>query len=210
MTPQFRRLPELEVRRGIYCSQQVTDRAIDFLQANNPELIQELLVEEGAQRAWPYFNVAYEVIDYLTEAGVEVPTTSLGKMDLISELSRRLRKAYGFAEVEPRGKPLAAGPDHPLPPLINLEIDEASIRRGGLTQAITDTLLQMAYDKRPDLWYAVAEEYRFLVLPYAIEEFRALLKQIAEAESIPTANHWTMSELTSEAARRIYAMCEIK
>lgn len=203
-------LPRLKVLRDTWCSQDTVDRAADYLQQNNPDLIRELLLEEDGPRAPAFFNIVYEILDYLAEEGVELPAMPLGKMDLACELSRRLRKANGLFDVPPRGKPLAAGPDQPLPPLLKLAIDEDAARRGTLTQELTDRVLQIAYEKQPALWYALAEEYRNHMRLYATDEFPALLAQLMTTEYGDKKSVWTEGELYTEAVRRIYEMCGIK
>ncbi|TAL27083.1 MAG: hypothetical protein EPN97_18160 [Alphaproteobacteria bacterium] len=206
----IRPLPRLKVLRDTWCNQDTADRAADYLQQNNPDLIRELLLEEGAERNNEYFNLAYETIDYLAEAGIGVPDTLLGKLDLACELSRRIRKANGKTDFVPRGKPLGEGPDKPLPSMPALEISEGAARRGNVTQELADKILKHAYEARPDLWYATAEEYRHLICIYATEEFRKLINDLVAAEFGDTKNMWTPGEMFSEGIRRIYSMCGIK
>jgi hypothetical protein len=47
-------LPRLKVLRETYCSQQVVDTAVDFVEVHRPELIEKLMAEEHcANRAIP-------------------------------------------------------------------------------------------------------------------------------------------------------------
>jgi hypothetical protein len=55
---------------------------------------------------------------------------------------------------------------------------------------------------RPQLWYAVAEEYRHDILLYSVGELRV----IAHKELGPV-DYWTESDLFLEAIRRIYVIC---
>ncbi|MEZ0223671.1 MAG: hypothetical protein ACAH83_03895 [Alphaproteobacteria bacterium] len=202
-------LPRLKVLRDTWCDQDTVDRAADYLQANNPDLIREILLEEGAERNSEYFNLAYEVVDYLAMAGVADPATPLGKLDLACEISRRIRKANGKSELTPRGKPLAAGPNVPLPPLAPLAVSEGAQHRGNVTQEMADKVFGIAYKQRPDLWWAFAEEYRHLMCLYAVDEMRALIGKILKEEYGPMKDGWTEGELYIEAVRRVYKMCEI-
>ena len=201
-------LPHLPVLRGTWCPQADTDRAIDFLQANNPELIAEMLVEEGASRSSDYFNVAFEVLDYLSEAGQPVPATLLGKLDLAYELSRRIRKANGLSEFRLRGTQAGEGPDKPAP-LPSLAVSEGATKRGNVTQELADKILKLSYDQRPDLWFAASEEYRHDICIYATDELRETLRKIVDDAFGPTRNNWTAGEIFIEAVRRIYKMCGI-
>jgi hypothetical protein len=76
----------------------------------------------------------------LTEQKVDIPTSLIGRMDLINEFTRRGRDAAGLPEIPPRGNPLAAGPDQPLPPLVKLDINERT--RKHITQEVADRVLQ--------------------------------------------------------------------
>jgi hypothetical protein len=206
----LRALPVLKVLRDTWCSQQTADAAIDYLQAHYPALLQELLVEEEGSRSAAYLNAAYGILDTLSEDNVELPAAPLGKMDLMCELSRRLRKAYGFFDVPPRGRPLAAGPDQPLPKLPGLPVSEGSARRGKVTQEMADRVLQSCYDKHPALWFALAEEYRNQMPLYAVDEFRDVLARLVSAEDEDKRNVFTENELFIEAVRRIYVLCGIE
>ena len=202
-------LPRLKVVRDTWCSQQLADNAADFLQAHKPDLIQELAAEERGERLSEYFNVVYEILDALNEAGQALPATMLGKVDLACELSRRVRNAYGYAELKPKGHPLASGPDQPLPPMVNVPIDEGTARRGNLTQDAVDKILAQTYQRRPDLWYALAEEYRHQMRLFAVDEFQQLLADVAGAEFGDKRNNWAEGELYLEAVRRLHRMCGI-
>lgn len=201
-------LPHLPVARDAWCPQADADRAIDFLQANNPELIAEILLEEGASRSSEYFNVSYEALDYLSEAGQPVPATLLGKLDLAYELSRRIRKANGMSDLKLRGTQAGQGPDKPAP-LPSLAISDGAAKRGNVTQELADRILKLSYDQRPDLWFAASEEYRHDICIYATDELRETLRKIVDAEFGPTKTNWTAGEIYIEAVRRIYKMCGI-
>jgi hypothetical protein len=68
-------------------------------------------------------------------------------MDLINEFTRRSRNAAGLPEIPPKGKPLASGPDQPLPPLVKLDINERT--RKHIMQEMTDRVLQIALSGGP-------------------------------------------------------------
>ena len=106
-------LPDLKVIREDYCSQKVVDNALGFLEALSPDLIQKLMLEEHWRRQ-PYSNAAWAVLEYLSEQHVEIPSTLLGRMDLIAELTRRGRSAEGLPEIEPRGRPLSGSGRSPV------------------------------------------------------------------------------------------------
>jgi hypothetical protein len=132
-------------------------------------------------------------------------------MDLIHELTRRVRSAYGYPEsAEPRGQPLAAGPDQPLPPLVHLELAECTRRSNHVTQDLVDRVLRIAYERRPDLWFAVAEEHRYVVILDATDQFRQLLRQVLVAEFGDEDSMWRSMDLYYEGLMRVYRMCGIE
>lgn len=194
-------LPRLKVLREDYCSQEVTDLAIGWLETHRPDLIENLMLYEH-WRQQDYREAACDILEFLTEQKIPIPTTLMGRMDLVAELTRRGRSAAGLPEIAPSGKPLAAGPDEPLPSLADLEICERSKQKDNLTQEMADRVLPIAYDRRPDLWIAAAEEHRYEVLLDATDEFHALLREIVNAEpSTPAATicgrGWTYTRRAS-------------
>jgi len=196
---------ELPVLREDYCSQQVADFAIRYLLTNRPDLVSELLLEEHG-RQHDYTEAAWDILEYLEQQQVEVPKTLLGRMDLISELSRRLCRAYGRPDPLPRGHSIA----QPMPGLPHLEMCEHVRRWAHVTQELVDAILQRIYDHRPDLWFAVAEEYRYLVLLDATTEFGRLIEDIASNEFPEQWNMWTMMDVRLEGVRRMYFMCGVE
>ncbi len=199
-------LPRLKVLREDYCSQAVTDLAISWVEAHRPELIENLMLHEH-WRQQDYSEAAWDILEYLTEAKVAIPTTLIGRMDLIAELTRRGRSAAGLPEIAPSGQPLASRPDQPLPPLVDLEICDHTKERNHVSQEMADRVLRIAYDKRPDLWLAVAEEQRHEVLLDATDQFRALLRKIVNAEYPGQDNMWAAIYLYDEGILRIHRMC---
>ena len=140
---------------------------------------------------------------------VPLPDGHLGMLDLMCELSRRIRKAYGMRELLPAGKPLAEGPYKSFPPLVNLQIREwfESPLGGNITQEIADEALGFAYQRRSDLWFAVAEEYRNDMFVGALDEFRTVIYRIVVGDFPDKNNSERSSRLVIEAARRISRMC---
>jgi len=196
---------EIPVVRETYCSQQVADKAIRHVLTSKPDLVYELLMEEHG-RQHDYSEAAWDILEYLEQEHVEVPTTYLGRMDLISELSRRLCRAYGRPDPLPRGHAIA----QPMPPLPRLELCEHTRKYAHVTQELVDGILQRIYERRPDLWFAVAEEYRYYVLLDATTEFGRMIEEIASTEFPEQRNLWTMMDVRLEGVRRMYQMCGIE
>lgn len=130
-------------------------------------------------------------------------------MDLINEFTRRGRSAYGLPEIPPSGKPLASGPDQPLPSLVKLDLSENTKAHKHVTQEMADRVLQIAYDRRPDLWLAFAEEHRHEVLLDATDQFRELLRQVLAEERPDQNNMWAAMYPYDEAILRIFHMCGV-
>jgi hypothetical protein len=200
-------LPGLIALRETYCTQQVLDTAVGWVEAHRPELIKNLMVREHG-RQQDYSERAWDILEYLTEQKVDIPTSLIGRMDLINEFTRRGRCAYGRPEIPPKGTPLAPGPDQPLPPLVKLEINERTRKR--ITKEVADSVLQIAYDRRPDLWLAFSEEHRHEVLLDATVQFRVLLRQVLDDERPGESNMWPEMDLYHEALGRILRMCGVR
>jgi len=197
---------ELPVVREDYCSQLVADNAIRYVLTNNPDLVYALLLEVRG-RHHEYYEAAWAILEYLDEQQVGIPTTPLGRMDLIHELSRRLCRAYGYPEPVPIGHPLISSPGQPLPPLPRMELCEHVRKWAHSTQELVDAILQRVYDRRPDLWFAVSEEYRHDILLDGTAQFGLLIEQIASTEFPEQRCLWTMMDVRLEGVRRMYHMC---
>lgn len=155
----LRALPELPVIRHAYCSKETVDAAVSWLSSERSDLLMKLLDEETAIRNIMYYEAIAKIMNVLRkEAGaqIDVPQTELGMVDLLYEISRRLRKAYGLTDIPPRGKPLAPSPNGPFPPMLAVKVSQRNEERGA-TQEIVDTVLADFYDQRPDLWFVASE-----------------------------------------------------
>jgi hypothetical protein len=199
-------LPKLQPRRTTFCNQHVMDACVAYIERARQDLLYELLREEGAHHTHEYYEVAWKIVAELAEANYAVPDEPVGKLDLAIEISRRLRAANGMDEFPVQGRPLAADPEN-LPPFISLPIDEGTARRGKLTQEQVDRILARTYQQRPELWFALAEEYRNDLLMSATSDFLLLMGQIVAAEFPENERLWKPGELRLEAVRRIYEMC---
>ena len=73
-------LPRLKVLRETYCSQQVVDTAVGWVESHRPELIEKLMEDEH-WRQQDYSERAWDILEYLTEEKVEIPTSLVGRMD---------------------------------------------------------------------------------------------------------------------------------
>jgi hypothetical protein len=207
-------LPDLKVIRDTYCSQAMTDKLIRFLQERRPDLLFRLLDEERMLRSVTFDKAARKVVTYLKDEArkdIDIPESFLGILDLMFELSRRLRQAANLPEITILGGPLSAGPDGPFPPLPTVKINESSGH--GLSQDLADRLLQASYTHQPRVWFEMAEEIRRTMhLAEARATFDDFLKE-AVAREVPSATPRDVSrlvhELTIEADRILHQMCNV-
>lgn len=217
--PPLPPLVELPVYRGIYCSQEMTDAALRHLWEEKSELVRELAAQE--MRPDPrrthgdaVYNKAIDrVISYLRQEEskkTELPLSRIGMLDVVYELSRRLRKGLGLPDLEILGIPLVKKPDSAYPVLLKLPIWTLNNGkpRSTLTQEMIDTTLQAAYERRPDLFYEISEQSRRSMRSYEIrDEFEALLKEITPAEVKKDVGF--VGILHSEAKHRLFEMCKM-
>ena len=80
-----------------------------------------------------------------------------------------------------------------MPLLVKLNINECT--RKHITQEMTDRILQIAYERQPDLWLAFSEEHRQEVLLDGTVQFRALLRQVLDEERPGQNNMWPETDL---------------
>jgi hypothetical protein len=201
-------LPELPVRRETYCGQATVNQVTHYLVQYRPELLDRMLLEDLSGTNTGFSEAAWELLDELQPQAAElgVPTTPLGRLDLVCELSRRLRRAYGRKDRRTRGRALSENPQR-LPPLCAF-VAGPDIKKW-LTQTQVDDVLTAEYAARPELWYAVAEEYRVDLRLDATSELQgilraALLDRVAGNAEVG-GRAWF--ELFHEAIQRIIKMC---
>ncbi len=154
-------LPALPVLRSNYCTQEMTNEAISFLQRRQPDLIATLASQQRRGRGGNsmYYRSLNDVENYLTyEASkeIQITQTALGMVDLLFELSRRIAAACDLQEVQLVGKSLAEGPDSPLVPLAGRSDLPESL---GVTPDLADHIVRLVYEQSPRLFYELGEQY---------------------------------------------------
>jgi hypothetical protein len=97
-------LPDLPVLRDTHCPQSVVDQATRFLVAQHPDLLQQMLLEDFTGTDSDRSDAAWHLLEGLLPVAGEmgIPTSMLGRLDLVCEISRRLRSAYGRTDRRPR------------------------------------------------------------------------------------------------------------
>ncbi len=208
--------------RHAYCSKEIVDAAVRWLHGNRPDLLKKLLDEETVIRNIIYYKVMGGIMHALrveAKGQIEIPQNELGMIDLLYEISRRLRNAYELSNIPPRGKPLAPSPNGPFPPMLAVKISQRNEERGA-TQDIVDTVLADFYDQRPDLWFAASEAaQRNLGFGVVQREMWSLLRKsilkrgFAEDVEHKVRQKGDLASLLSacrvEFMSRIHKMCEI-
>lgn len=205
-------LPKLSVIRGAYCSQEMTDRLIKYLQDNRPDLVEELAQQE--KRLLPdgrddlHGKKYGDVIAYLRErvdSSVQVPPTHIGMLDLLYELSRRIRSALNLQEVPILGRPLASSPEGPFPPLTQKSVEIVKNKEHQLSQSLVDNAIQSAYERAPEIFYDFSEQMRRMMRSYEISQsFQRLIK-----DSLPEGQTDPWNITMGSAYGRLYEMCEM-
>jgi hypothetical protein len=209
----LRPLANLPVLRSTYCDQMTVDEVLTSICKRWPDQVVQLAHLETYAlhaRAALYLKVRDLVHQVKTASpGVAVPDSYLGQLDLMKELSRRLRHAYGLPELPPLGHALAEDIQGPYPPLPDIDIDGRTTD-SGLSQSIVNTILQSAYKSRPISWFEVAESIRHsMTLLSASDHLRSEI-QAGASSQVPTLTGEHVRLLEMEAIKRITVMCGLK
>lgn len=202
----------MEVLRNTYCSQELTDEVIEYLEEHNPESLLKLLDGEQGVRYVEFSNAINCIADIIindVSKVTSIPNDHLGLIDLLFEVSRRIRKAYDLAEVIPQGHPLTSGIDGVYLPLPIVEISEYA-KKDGFTQEMVDKVLQESYMQKPDLWFALAEGSRSYIPIDALkielnENLHGLSQKFFAIEITSLNADWYYKE----AVARVWKLCGI-
>jgi hypothetical protein len=178
--PDLPELPELAPLREEYCSHKILDAAVQILLCERPELLRELAGFESASdivavRRGNHIKICDLILDFLEAqphgAGQDVyPATPLGRLDLLFEITRRIRTALNLAAVEPIGRPLAAKRDGDYPALPAVAVEQTKLPAESVTQETADNILEQLYSAQPALFFDCAEATRLFLFPSEIRE----------------------------------------
>jgi hypothetical protein len=171
-------LQKLPVFRETYCSESMVDQAVDFMEKHAPEKLEAILDElKTGDRHGLYNRRILSALGYLSrsEARELVPETSLGKIDLMYEISRRLAVSNGLLDLYLEGKPIVGG-DGRLAPLADLK--PARSVGAGLCDELEEAVAQEVYKLRPDILIEQAEQLmRCILLPSIDGVFYSFLRK---------------------------------
>jgi len=178
--PDLPELPDLAPLREDYCSRKILDAAIERLLSERPELLRELAgFESGGDivtaRRGNHTKICDLILDFLEAqprgAGQDVyPAIALGRLDLLFEITRRIRAALNLAAVEPIGRPLAEKREGDYPALPAADVERLKLPTEAVTQEMADGILEQLYAAQPDLFFDCAEATRLFLFPSEIRE----------------------------------------
>lgn len=211
-------LIELPVLRSTYFGQEETDKALRYLWEKKPELVRKQAEQEPSNFDQAYIMQLAHIVDFLrNEASneIDIPKTNLGMLDLLFELSRRLRRALDIKPWELRGCPLMDTPNDLAPDLPSLQIKTSNGGENyhGVTQEMVDRIISGAYKDAPELFYQTAECLRRgHIWPWDISN---QMKPVIQANISPSDLKALRNEgllirtVQREIARRLVKYCEI-
>lgn len=178
--PDLPDLPELMPLRADYCSRKILDNAVQSLRQQRPELLRELAGFElsddiVAARRGNHIKICDLILDFLETqprgGGQDVyPETPLGRLDLLFEITRRLRAALHLAAIDPIGKPLAEQRNGDYPALPDIAVATPRLPAEAVTQELADGIIGQLYAAEPALFFDCAEATRLFVFPSEIRE----------------------------------------
>ncbi|GLS99244.1 hypothetical protein GCM10007897_06230 [Sphingobium jiangsuense] len=207
-------LLELPVYQEKYCSQAVTDNALSYLWANRPDLVAAQAEVESRNFDNVYIMELAAIVEFFRDEAskhIEIPTTRLGMLDLLFEMSRRLRLALGIPAWEVRGRPLAESENGPMPDLPSYPI-ETGKGEMGLTQEMADRIIEAAYRAAPHLFFERVECLRRGgIWPYdSIHALAEVIKSTASPNDFNSIKHWGLEYLIrGEITYRLVKSCNI-
>jgi len=210
--PALPPLVDLPVVRSTYCNQDLTNTLLLQIWSQKPEWIQELSKLESEPNIYEvrtfsdYENIIDDLTDFLRQSCLEGKhLTRLGLLDLIYELTRRLRKTLKLPQLPILGNPLAPSADGPFPPLEDVPVWPSN----KMTQEIADRILHKAYIQSPEVFFEQAEQMRRSLKTYEIKgEVWQLLRKIVDIEDSRFLG--ILPELSGEVGHRLFVMCKMK
>jgi hypothetical protein len=211
--PTDKPLPKLPVTREAFCTQEMTDAIIGYIEEKRPQLIEELY-EKCQGMSGDYFTAFFKAAEFtLNEVGktMEVPDDPRGYIDLTFELCRRLRTNMELPPFEVVGNPIAPDINGPYMSLAKKEIREKFLQYG-FTQAALDDVMERYYKDWPIKWYLSGEGLRraqgvFIkqqAVPFSY--FEELIRQKIQIQEV---GRMLVHDLQIEATDRLRLMCNI-
>jgi len=198
----LKELPRLPVIRKEYCSQKITDDAIDYLFEHHPDLLLRIVEDENPNRVGTHYEAYQKAIYTLQKSeDVIIPDHDIALIDIAYELSRRIRIAYGMNEIEVQGRPLAPSIEGPYPELIKKPIGRYT-KKDGFTQKKVDSILEDFYQANHKLCYVHSEQFRRDQNLFV--GFSTHLRK-----NLPDKNAQAVKSVARELAARLIEACDL-
>ncbi len=207
----------LAVLREDYCDQETVDAALQLLWKEKPAFLQVQGHLEYKGIDQPYLMELAQIVDFFKQEAkdkVSIPQTRLGMLDLIFELSRRLRKSLGLEDRKIMGKPLAESIESPMPSLPVLPIKTLEGRNDyfGVTQEVVDDIIASVEKQYPYILFELVEVLRHeSIWPWdVVAELNRLCLQVSNVDTQDKEyTGWLLRCVPSELGRRISCVWEV-
>ncbi len=195
-------LPVLPVERDEHCSQEMTDAIISELEKNYKDALTDVFFAENESRTFvhhePYINIIADVMEKVSKT-MPLPTDYLGLIDLAYELSRRIRKAKGLADIPTEGFELQDVPEWVLDERLSIDKDVAL------------KILQDAYEANPELWFIYGEGLRRDMPLFVEDQLGVLITNHALTLLADAADDWRLIfALRRSAGASVMNACGLK
>jgi len=168
-------LPELlnvPVLSEEYISQKEIDELCKYLWKETPDLIIEMsALEKDDDHRNNYSRYQGRIFKYLREQEIktQVFVSDIAAIQLMHELSRRLRKALALFEYPIFGNSLASSPNGKLTKILHIEKLDTSLE---LEQYQINTLCEAIYTDNQELMFLYNEQARrYMSIPYFEHKF---------------------------------------
>lgn len=204
-------LIDLPVHPETRTDQKTVDAVLQYLWKNRPDLVAKLAYWEKVIRdPGMHGRACADIGFYLRQEAIkeiEIPESRLGLLDVIFEVSRRVRKSQGLKEIPILGKPLTSDRNGDYPPLIDQEIQRNKEGKPyfGMSQEMADIVCSLAYRQDSQLMFDFCEQVRRSVsTPEITSGFYTLVSKIRDDQKFSP-----QSSFAGELHSRLNTMCRI-
>jgi len=210
-------LPEqvkLPVLRSTYCSMDCVNVVSAYLWAHQPALIQELAACEMIEdillsHTGHHTKICDQILQSLEkeDAAPTLPETPLGRLDMLFEISRRIRHALSCPEIGTIGHALAESRDGPFPDMVSRPVVQNRLEAEHVPQETVDSIIAELYAEKPQFFYDYAEQTRLFVFSFEIKQNleRAVWERRPEDQS---ANGAFLGLMLQEINARLDMLCD--
>jgi len=165
-------LPQIAPLHARGCNGEMINAAVQFLEHSRPELLCELAAFEDSEdiiaaRRGNHGKICDEILEALAD-GDFYPETALGRLDLVFEITRRIRAALHLPEIAPLGRSLSPRRAGEYPPLPRIPVPDTQIAAENVPQDAVENMVTQLYAAAPELFFDLAEATRLFVFPSEI------------------------------------------